>query len=207
MILNPYYAGFDRDLAGGRSGVKLIGVDYKGRDGDEWEGEDGLGEAFEDALQRATEGGIEVSLFSASLCVGILTRRRIFTVTTKLQVRAVLICNPHNPLGTTVSRSTLAGYCRFAQKHDLHIVSDEIYAMSVYDNPSTYRVVLSEKYWLRRRLTIRVPNDLTSGFPEARPFNSALSVDLDRDIGVPFDKGRLHVVYGMSKDFCANGFR
>ena len=53
-----------------------------------------------------------------------------------VQVRAMLVCNPHNPLGTTVSRSTLAGYCRFAQKHDLHLVSDEIYAMSIYENKS-----------------------------------------------------------------------
>jgi 1-aminocyclopropane-1-carboxylate synthase len=46
----------------------------------------------------------------------------------------MLICNPHNPLGTPVSRKTLLGYCRFAQKYDLHLVSDEIYAMSVYDS-------------------------------------------------------------------------
>jgi len=46
----------------------------------------------------------------------------------------MLVTNPHNPLGTTVSRSTLRGYCDFAQKHDLHLVSDEIYAMSVYEN-------------------------------------------------------------------------
>lgn len=30
LILNPYYAGFDRDLVGGRSGVKLVGVDWAG---------------------------------------------------------------------------------------------------------------------------------------------------------------------------------
>jgi 1-aminocyclopropane-1-carboxylate synthase len=30
----------------------------------------------------------------------------------------------------------LIGYCKFAQKHDLHLVSDEIYAMSVYENKS-----------------------------------------------------------------------
>ena len=33
-----------------------------------------------------------------------------------------------------MSLSTLRGYCDFAQKHDLHLVSDEIYAMSVYEN-------------------------------------------------------------------------
>lgn len=52
----------------------------------------------------------------------------------------MLITNPHNPLGTTVSRSTLRGYCDFAQKYDLHLVSDEIYAMSVYENKGTLLV-------------------------------------------------------------------
>ncbi|KAH8085861.1 pyridoxal phosphate-dependent transferase [Filobasidium floriforme] len=165
LILNPYYAGFDRDLVGGRSGVKLVGVDWAGYKDqiecqnedevqDEWAGDGGLEEAFEKALQNARADGVDV--------------------------RAILICNPHNPLGITVSRSTLIGYCKFAQKHDLHLVSDEIYAMSVYENKS---------------------------FPGARPFCSALSIDLERDIEGHFDKGRLHCVYGMSKDFSANGFR
>jgi hypothetical protein len=43
--------------------------------------------------------------------------------------------------------------------------------------------------------------------PDAEPFTSMLSIDLDREVGPGFDKERVHVVYGMSKDFCANGFR
>lgn len=27
-------------------------------------------------------------------------------------------------------------YARFCEKHDLHLVSDEIYALSTYENPS-----------------------------------------------------------------------
>jgi len=43
--------------------------------------------------------------------------------------------------------------------------------------------------------------------PDARPFTSILSIDLEREVRQPFDKARVHAVYGMSKDFCANGFR
>jgi hypothetical protein len=72
LILNPYYAGFDRDLVGGRSGVKLVGVDWAGYGDqtecqnedevqDEWAGDGGLEEAFEKALQNARADGVDVS--------------------------------------------------------------------------------------------------------------------------------------------------
>ncbi|GMK59407.1 hypothetical protein CspeluHIS016_0800130 [Cutaneotrichosporon spelunceum] len=101
-------------------------------------------------------------------------------------VRAVILCNPHNPLGRTYSRETLLAYARFCEERDLHLVSDEIYAMSVWDNDA---------------------------FPQALPFTSMLSLDVEKEVnaladeGFTFDRARLHVVYGMSKDFCANGLR
>ena len=72
LILNPYYAGFDRDLVGVRSGVKLVGVDWAGYGDqiecqnedevrDEWAGDGGLEEAFEKALQNARADGVDVS--------------------------------------------------------------------------------------------------------------------------------------------------
>jgi len=36
------------------------------------------------------------------------------------------------------SRETLLAYATFCEENDLHLVSDEIYAMSVYDNPSAW---------------------------------------------------------------------
>lgn len=95
------------------------------------------------------------------------------------RVRAVIVCNPHNPIGRTYPRETLLAYAKFCEERDLHLVSDEIYAMSVYDSPSSDNV----------------------------PFTSMLSIDPEKELGIAFDKARLHVVYGMSKDFCANGLR
>lgn len=47
-----------------------------------------------------------------------------------------LLCSPQNPWGRTYSKEVLLDYALFAEKHDIHLISDEIYALSVWDNPS-----------------------------------------------------------------------
>jgi len=49
------------------------------------------------------------------------------------KVRALLICHPHNPLGQCYPKETIVELMKLAQKHKLHLLMDEIYAMSVYD--------------------------------------------------------------------------
>ncbi|OBS19612.1 hypothetical protein FPOA_11337 [Fusarium poae] len=51
-----------------------------------------------------------------------------------IHVKMVLIVNPHNPLGRCYSKSTLIKIMQFCQKHRLHLLSDEIYACSVFDS-------------------------------------------------------------------------
>ncbi|GER25154.1 1-aminocyclopropane-1-carboxylate synthase [Striga asiatica] len=48
------------------------------------------------------------------------------------KVRALLITNPSNPLGATLSRATLDLTLDFVSRHDLHLVSDEIYSGSAF---------------------------------------------------------------------------
>ncbi|KAG0657426.1 hypothetical protein C6P46_006500 [Rhodotorula mucilaginosa] len=96
----------------------------------------------------------------------------------KPKITAVLITNPHNPLGFCYSREVLLAYCRLAQRWNLFLVSDEIYANSVYDAPD---------------------------IPDAPPFTSILSLDVKKDAGC--SPARILCLYGMSKDFGANGFR
>lgn len=43
--------------------------------------------------------------------------------------------------------------------------------------------------------------------PDALPFTSLLSLDVEKELGISFDRARVHVVHGMSKDFCSNGLR
>lgn len=93
-----------------------------------------------------------------------------------IRPRGFMLTNPHNPLGKCYPPETVEVIARFCNEHNLHLISDEIYARSVFSNPSN---------------------------PDAIPFTSVLSMDMDKFI----NPSLLHVMYGASKDFCANGTR
>ncbi|KAJ5352360.1 hypothetical protein N7452_001334 [Penicillium brevicompactum] len=50
-------------------------------------------------------------------------------------VRALILCSPHNPLGRCYPRHVLQEYMKFCHRHGLHLISDEIYALTVWENP------------------------------------------------------------------------
>ncbi|OCK94718.1 aminotransferase GliI, partial [Cenococcum geophilum 1.58] len=49
-------------------------------------------------------------------------------------VKAVLVCNPHNPLGKCYPRETLQSMLEFSRRNNLHYISDEVYALSLHPN-------------------------------------------------------------------------
>ncbi|UQC81736.1 1-aminocyclopropane-1-carboxylate synthase [Colletotrichum lupini] len=49
-----------------------------------------------------------------------------------VRVRAVMIVNPSNPLGRCYPRETLVAIMRFCGRHKIHLVSDEVYGLSVF---------------------------------------------------------------------------
>lgn len=49
-----------------------------------------------------------------------------------VKVRGILLTNPGNPVGNMLPRETLENILDFAQEKNIHIISDEIYAGSVY---------------------------------------------------------------------------
>ncbi|CAG5149538.1 uncharacterized protein ALTATR162_LOCUS2390 [Alternaria atra] len=55
-----------------------------------------------------------------------------------IKVKALVISNPHNPLGKCYTREALEAILRFCNKHNIHLISDEIYAQSVYGMSSAY---------------------------------------------------------------------
>ncbi|KAL4875797.1 pyridoxal phosphate-dependent transferase [Aspergillus karnatakaensis] len=65
-----------------------------------------------------------------------------------VKIRALLLVNPHNPVGRCYPKETLIQILKFCNKHQIHLVSDEIYALCVFD----------------------------SGDPDAHPFVSVLSL-------------------------------
>ena len=81
-------------------------------------------------------GGVPVSVCS--------TRENEFRVTVEQlaaaltpRTKALLIGYPNNPTGAVMSRLDLAAIARFAEQHDLIVISDEIYASLTYDGEHT----------------------------------------------------------------------
>ncbi|KAF2193847.1 1-aminocyclopropane-1-carboxylate synthase 1 [Zopfia rhizophila CBS 207.26] len=70
------------------------------------------------------------------------------------RIRALMLCNPHNPLGKCYPKETLIALMKFCQQRKVHLLADEVYAMSVYEVPE----------------------------PSATPFISVLSFDYSRYI-------------------------
>lgn len=48
-------------------------------------------------------------------------------------MKALLIVNPDNPLGRVLDVDTLSMLVDFANANKIHLVVDEIYALSVFD--------------------------------------------------------------------------
>ncbi|PYH47051.1 putative aminotransferase [Aspergillus saccharolyticus JOP 1030-1] len=94
------------------------------------------------------------------------------------KVKALMLCHPHNPLGRCYPRPVLVALMKLCQKYGVHFVSDEIYALSVWENT-------------------------VDELPAPVAFESALSIDLAGII----DPTLVHVLWGLSKDFGANGLR
>uniref|UniRef100_A0A1J3E4P2 Putative aminotransferase ACS12 n=1 Tax=Noccaea caerulescens TaxID=107243 RepID=A0A1J3E4P2_NOCCA len=86
------------------------------------------------------------------------------------KVSGILFSNPSNPVGNILSRETLHDILRFAQEKNLHVISDEIFAGSVYGD---------------------------------REFVSMAEIASSGE----FDKSRVHIIYGLSKDLSIPGFR
>ncbi|MFJ7848003.1 aminotransferase [Peribacillus sp. NPDC097206] len=53
------------------------------------------------------------------------------------RTKAILICSPNNPTGTQLEKSELAALAEIIKKHDLLVLSDEIYAELAYDEKYT----------------------------------------------------------------------
>ncbi|KAJ4358324.1 uncharacterized protein N0V89_002906 [Didymosphaeria variabile] len=112
-------------------------------------------------------------------CVAEYEKALLKSSTEGVRIRALLLCHPHNPLGRCYSKTTIMELMRLCQKYHIHLINDEIYALSVWENTVD---------------KLETP---------PTPFESALSIDT-KDI---IDPALVHVLWGFSKDFGANGVR
>lgn len=144
ILLGRYnYGAFPTDL-GARTGVEIV--------------------------HAAFGGGVGVGQFDDAVgCVAAYERAYLAAQERGVSVRVVVLCNPNNPLGRCYTAEVLGALVRWCQSRKLHLVSDEIYALSVYPR-----------------------NDR-----ETETFTSVLAVE-GEDVR-RFEKEYVHVLYGMSK--------
>lgn len=50
------------------------------------------------------------------------------------KTKAIFYCNPNNPTGTIYSKEQLLGLAELAKKHDLYLISDEVYKDFIFDS-------------------------------------------------------------------------
>lgn len=154
LLSAPYYNAFDNDLTN-RAKAKIVQVN----------------------LPESSEGSSTTHLFTEST-VEAYERAYATATSSGIPVKALLLCNPHNPTGAIYPRTTVIALAKFAASHHLHFVSDEIYARSTFPT-------------------------LTNPHPPL--FESILSIDVRKECGL--DPAYVHVITSASKDFAVNGFR
>lgn len=60
------------------------------------------------------------------------------------KTRAIMINTPSNPSGRIIPQDKIAGIAELAKKHDLVVISDEVYKCLIYDNVSFKSIVAIE---------------------------------------------------------------
>jgi len=61
------------------------------------------------------------------------------------RVRAILVINPHNPTGKIYNEDTITATLEFAKRHELHVLMDEIYALTVFGEGAEFHSILERK--------------------------------------------------------------
>ncbi|KAI0508609.1 PLP-dependent transferase [Xylaria bambusicola] len=92
-------------------------------------------------------------------------------------IKALLLTNPHNPLGQAYPKDVIIAVLNFCNDKQIHFISDEIYAMTRFENPDLPRPV---------------------------SFTSALQLDVQQ---LGCDLSRVHTIWSTSKDLGSSGLR
>jgi len=162
LMPTPNYALFRYNFEG-RPGVRILRVSMTGV-------EDQFAKEFAGDVVREFE-----KTYTEAKSQGIL-------------VKGVLLCNPHNPLGRCYSRQTLLDIARFCHKRGLHLISDEVYAMSCFSKTGDDTGI----------------GKVNKGITPFDGFTSALAIPDGEEYG---NGDNIHVMYSTSKDFGMAGLR
>ena len=50
------------------------------------------------------------------------------------KISGIILCNPHNPLGTIYSKELIMQILTFAKEEGLHVILDEVYALTLHED-------------------------------------------------------------------------
>lgn len=167
LVPTPYYAAFEFDLVA-RAGLQIIPVETE--------------------LNFNVHGGAAAE--SPEYSVSALVEKAYFPTPASLDAayaasleqtgrkpRILLLSHPNNPLGICYPKEVLSDCISWARENEVHLISDEIYAGSVY-KPSNFHSALS------------IAADNPNGAKDM--------------LGIgPY----VHFVYALSKDFASSGLR
>ena len=62
-----------------------------------------------------------------------------------LRPRGIITVNPHNPLGDVYDEHTIQTVLEFASEQQLHVIIDEIYALTIFENEKSLQAMLNYK--------------------------------------------------------------
>ena len=79
-------------------------------------------------------GGVPIAVQTTSEDEFKLLPEQVEAVVTE-RTKALLICSPNNPTGSVLNKAELEAIAKIVSKHDLLVISDEIYAELSYDEP------------------------------------------------------------------------
>ena len=114
LVPAPYYGAFKTDLAC-RMGCVVYSVDLSS----EVKKEFGEKEPFELSVGRLEEAFVKAESEGHN-------------------VRGIILANPNNPLGNIYTKSQIEDYLKFAARHNIHVILDEIYFLSMYDKEAQF---------------------------------------------------------------------
>ncbi len=99
--------------------------------------------AYESTVRLA--GGIPVTVSASSENGFKVTADQLEEAITD-KTKAIIICSPNNPTGTVLTKSELEAIAKVVIKHDLLVISDEIYAELSYDEKAVSMAAIEGLY-------------------------------------------------------------
>jgi len=180
LIPTPYYAAFEFDL-GSRAGCHVLPVNTM-----EYHPPGNKGGI------SSANAAIPASCYYPNKASLDAAYENTLDETNGRPPRILLISHPNNPLGVCYPPHVMKECIDWCRENEVHLISDEIYAGSVY------------------RQGVVADTTTANGEEDARTFVSAMELAADHETSTENGLGLgpyIHLVYALSKDFALSGLR